>query len=181
MMITSHPDLIGCVLLCVFFGAALYFRKVNDSTVNVCKWQMASAWESPVFTGLLSRMVSTFTPARLRIECESKRLITRTQRQNFAALVGPAAQNEALLDALRSGDDESFHVFLECIRDVEPEASVREILAKLDGVDKLRTAGGARAAEAPGMLAAGATLDRPTGECAIIILAYLRIHSLPNT
>ncbi|XP_065188745.1 uncharacterized protein LOC135819459 [Sycon ciliatum] len=123
---------------------------------------MASAWESPVFTGLLSRMVNAFTPAPLRIECESKGLIKRTQRQSFAALVGPAAQNEALLDALRSGDDESFHVFLDCIRHVEPEASVREILAKLDGVDKLRTAGGARAAEAAGMLAAGATLDRPT-------------------
>ncbi|XP_065197939.1 uncharacterized protein LOC135829467 [Sycon ciliatum] len=95
-----------------------------------------TAWQSDVFTELLPDLVSTLTPSAMRRQCEAKKLIKQPQRQLFASYIGPAAQNEALLDALRLGDDESFHKFLECIREVEPPASARRLLAKLELVDK---------------------------------------------
>ncbi|XP_065189149.1 uncharacterized protein LOC135819805 [Sycon ciliatum] len=101
---------------------------------------MPSAWESKVFKGLTSTMISTFTADDLRRECASQSLITQSQKTKFAALIGPALQNEALLDAVQSGDDRSFHLFLECVRKVGPEANVRAILEKLDQIDKYRAA-----------------------------------------
>ncbi|XP_065189136.1 uncharacterized protein LOC135819795 isoform X4 [Sycon ciliatum] len=101
---------------------------------------MPSAWESKVFKGLTSTMIRTFTADDLRRECASQSLITQSQKTKFAVLIGPAMQNEALLDAVRSGDDKSFHLFLECIREVEPEANVSAILEKLDQIDKYQTA-----------------------------------------
>ncbi|XP_065194934.1 uncharacterized protein LOC135826234 isoform X1 [Sycon ciliatum] len=99
-----------------------------------------TAWESDVFTELRPDLVSTLTPGDMRRQCEAKKLITRAQRQLFASNTGRAAQNEELLDALSTGDDESFHTFLECIRKVEPPASARRLLAKLEPVDKFRAA-----------------------------------------
>eukprot|EP00117_Sycon_ciliatum_P035694 scpid73968/ scgid27003/ len=96
------------------------------------------SWESPVFKRLLPDMIRTFTADNLRTQCESRGLITRDQKIKFAAYTGPAAQNEALLDAVRTGDDESFHDFLECIRKAHVLASVRKILEKLDSIDKYR-------------------------------------------
>ncbi|XP_065189134.1 uncharacterized protein LOC135819795 isoform X2 [Sycon ciliatum] len=104
---------------------------------------MPSAWESKVFKGLTSTMIRTFTADDLRRECASQSLITQSQKTKFAVLIGPAMQNEALLDAVRSGDDKSFHLFLECIREVEPEANVSAILEKLDQIDKYQTAAAA--------------------------------------
>eukprot|EP00117_Sycon_ciliatum_P010168 scpid109056/ scgid12178/ len=101
---------------------------------------MASPWESPVFIGLLPRMINTFTPDALRSECVLKRLITRQQEERFAALASPTQHNEALLDAIRAGDGRSFHIFLECIRNVEPIFNVKEILAKLESIDKYQEA-----------------------------------------
>ena len=103
---------------------------------------MPSPWDSKVFKGLTSRMIRTFTADDLRRECAAQSLITQSQKTKFAVLVGPAMQNEALLDAVGCGDDRSFHLFLECIREVEPEANVSAILEKLDQIDKYRTAAG---------------------------------------
>ncbi|XP_065189146.1 uncharacterized protein LOC135819804 isoform X2 [Sycon ciliatum] len=110
---------------------------------------MPSAWESKVFKGLTSTMIRTFTADDLRRKCASQSLITQSQKTKFAVLVGAAMQNEALLDAVRSGDDRSFHLFLECIREVEPEANVRAILEKLDQIDKYRAAAAAPQAAEP--------------------------------
>ncbi|XP_065189152.1 uncharacterized protein LOC135819809 isoform X2 [Sycon ciliatum] len=96
------------------------------------------SWESPVFIRLLPEMIRTFTAETLRTECESRQLITNNQKIKFEAYTGSAKQNEALLDAVRTGDDESFHDFLECIRNAHVMASVRKILEKLDPIDKYR-------------------------------------------
>ena len=95
-----------------------------------------TAWESDVFTELRPTLGSTLTPDDMRRQCEAKKLITPAQSKLFASYIGPAAQNEALLNALSTGDDESFYTFLECIRKVEPPASARRLLAKLELVDK---------------------------------------------
>ncbi|XP_065189153.1 uncharacterized protein LOC135819809 isoform X3 [Sycon ciliatum] len=100
------------------------------------------SWESPVFIRLLPEMIRTFTAETLRTECESRQLITNNQKIKFEAYTGSAKQNEALLDAVRTGDDESFHDFLECIRNAHVMASVRKILEKLDPIDKYRKPAG---------------------------------------
>eukprot|EP00117_Sycon_ciliatum_P011779 scpid107911/ scgid13109/ len=79
-----------------------------------------TGWKSGVFRKLVPDLVSMLTPAAMLRQCEAEELITCEQRQLFALHTGSAAQNQALLDALRLGDDESFHTFLECIRKVEP-------------------------------------------------------------
>ncbi|XP_065190241.1 uncharacterized protein LOC135821105 [Sycon ciliatum] len=119
-----------------------------------------TAWESEVFTELRPDLVSTLTPGDMRRQCEAKRLITRAQRQLFALHTGRAVQNEELLDALSTGDDESFHTFLKCIRKVEPEASARRLLAKLEPVDKFQQPGST--AEAA-LASAGASTADPVG------------------
>eukprot|EP00117_Sycon_ciliatum_P026831 scpid75858/ scgid21930/ len=106
------------------------------------------SWESPVFKRLLPDMIRTFTADNLRTQCESRGLITRDQKIKFAAYTGPAAQNEALLDAVRLGDDESFHVFLECVRKEHAISSVRKILDELDSIDKYRKPAGSSPAGA---------------------------------
>eukprot|EP00117_Sycon_ciliatum_P039410 scpid78469/ scgid6158/ len=68
-----------------------------------------TAWESDVFTELRPKLGSTLTPDDMRRQCEAKKLITPAQSKLFASYIGPAAQNEALLNALSTGDDESFH------------------------------------------------------------------------
>ncbi|XP_065197942.1 uncharacterized protein LOC135829468 isoform X2 [Sycon ciliatum] len=107
-----------------------------------------TGWESGVFRKLVPDLVSMLTPAAMLRQCEAEELITFDQRQLFATYPGPAAQNEALLDALRLGDDASFHTFLECIRKVEPPASARRLLAKLEPVDKFRSTAEAASASA---------------------------------
>ena len=87
-------------------------------------------------------MVNTLTPDALRSECAWKGLITRHQEKRFSASASPTQQNEALLDAIRADDDRSFHIFLECIRNVEPKGDVNEILVKLDSMGKYREAEG---------------------------------------
>ncbi|XP_065195530.1 uncharacterized protein LOC135826855 isoform X1 [Sycon ciliatum] len=98
----------------------------------------------------------------MRRQCGAKKLIKEEQRQLFASYIGPAAQNDALLDALRLGDDESFHTFLECIRKVEPPASARWLLAKLERVDKFRSTAEAELASA-GASAADPVAKRGAG------------------
>ena len=103
-----HEGLILSLYVCVVptFSDESLDQQLSDMT----------AWESDVFTELRPDLVSTLTPGDMRRQCEAKKLITRAQRQLFASNTGRAAQNEELLDALSTGDDESFHTFLECIR-----------------------------------------------------------------
>ena len=108
----------------------------SDESLNQQLSDM-TAWESKVFRELRPDLVSTLTPGDMRLQCECTQLITRAQRELFAPNTDRAAQNEKLLDALSKGDDESFHIFLECIREVEPPASARRLLAKLEPIDKL--------------------------------------------
>lgn len=117
-----------CVLLrtlCVF-----------TATITLSTIKMAYAWDSPVFIGQLSEMIRRFEAAPLRIECETKGLIKDGQSRNIAAKPTRDAQNEALLDAVRVGDDLSFHVFLGCIRTTQTDAPVRAILGRLEKIDK---------------------------------------------
>ncbi|XP_065198084.1 uncharacterized protein LOC135829614 isoform X1 [Sycon ciliatum] len=95
-----------------------------------------TGWKSGVFRKLVPDLVSMLTPAAMLRQCEAEELITCEQRQLFALHTGSAAQNQALLDALRLGDDESFHTFLECIRKVESKPIRKQLLPKLEPVDK---------------------------------------------
>ncbi|XP_065197785.1 uncharacterized protein LOC135829310 [Sycon ciliatum] len=97
-------------------------------------------WESVAFKELLPYLVSTLIPLDMRLHCQDKKLITHSERLKFASCNDLAAQNEALFKALRVGNDESFHKLLECIRQVEPSASVRMLLDELEPLDKFGAA-----------------------------------------
>ncbi|XP_065187991.1 uncharacterized protein LOC135818527 isoform X2 [Sycon ciliatum] len=130
LQIRSHADFVGSL-------TGLFNNKEKNEFLDQQLSDM-TAWKSDVFTELRPDLVSTLTPGDMRRQCEAKKLITLAQRQLFASNTGRAAQNEELLDALSTGDDESFHTFLECIREVEPPPSARRLLAKLEPVDKFR-------------------------------------------
>ncbi|XP_065192197.1 MBT domain-containing protein 1-like isoform X2 [Sycon ciliatum] len=96
---------------------------------------MTNPWKMLEFRRMVPTIIETLDPPGIRMGCDACGIITLRFKKSLTSIRDPIDHNERLLDELRGGDADSFHMFLSCIRDSETDTRVREILAELEPLD----------------------------------------------
>ena len=90
-------------------------------------------WLHPNYSKHFQSLVRTLDPLSIRLACYSAGLITETDKLVLSSVTNPLQHNDELLGILGRGDEQSFRVFCDILRDPDtiPEANSRAILADL--------------------------------------------------